>query len=163
MTENAQIDKIPRQRLDKLSRALIDGWQRDFPLSSRPFAEIAAALDVGEDDVLEALGQLSEAGTLSRIGAVVAPNTAGVSTLCAMAVPAARLEEVAAVVNGYDEVNHNYEREHALSLWFVVTAADEARLEAVLAEIADRTGLEVLDLPLLEAFHIDLGFPVQWS
>ena len=71
------------------------------------------------------------------------------------------MEEVAALISAYDEVNHNYEREHELNLWFVVTAADVGRLRSVLAEIATRTGLEVLDLPLEESFHIDLGFPLR--
>jgi hypothetical protein len=80
-----------------------------------------------------------------------------------MAVPDGRLVEVAALVSGYDEVNHNYEREHRLNLWFVVTAANRVRIEQVLAEIGARTGLTVLDLPLLEAFRLDLGFRLQWS
>jgi hypothetical protein len=73
------------------------------------------------------------------------------------------LEEVAELVNGYREVNHNYEREHHFNLWFVVTASDFARVAEVLDEIGERTGLKVLDLPLVEAYHIDLGFPLQWS
>ncbi len=80
-----------------------------------------------------------------------------------MAVPEERIEEVAELVSGYREVNHNYEREHRFNLWFVLTAPDQARLDAVLAEIALFTGIEVLDLPMLEEYHIDLGFPLQWT
>jgi len=147
---------------DALERALLDGFQRDFPLVSRPYAEIARRLGTDEATVLDALDRLSETGAVSRVGPVLAPHRAGCSTLVAMAVPEARLEEVAALVSGYDEVNHNYEREHRLNLWFVLAARDRARIDAVLDEIAARTGLEVLDLPLLEAFRLDLGFPLQW-
>ena len=73
---------------------------------------------------------------MSRVGAVVRPNTVGASTLAAMAVPPRDLERVAALVSGYAEVNHNYEREHRLNLWFVVAAPDSARLQQVLDEIA---------------------------
>jgi len=97
---------------------------------------------------------------ISRIGAVVRPNTAGASTLAAIAVPQARLEAVAERVNAEPAVNHNYEREHELNLWFVVTADSERRLHAVLEELGVQTGLEVLHLPLEQAFHIDLGFPL---
>ncbi len=162
MAEVSRIDAISGRTVDPLERALVDGWQRDLPLSERPYAEIAGRLGVSEDDVLAALGRLHARGVLSRVGAVVAPNQAGASTLAAMAVPADRLDHVAALVSGYDEVNHNYEREHALNLWFVVAAADAARLRQVLDEIEARTGLPVIDLPLVEAYHIDLGFPVQW-
>ncbi len=96
--------------------------------------------------------------SVSRVGAVVRPNTVGVSTLAAMRVPTEQLEAVAALVNGYAEVNHNYEREHRLNLWFVATTTDAARLQAVLDDIAARSGIEVLAFPLLESYHIDLGF-----
>jgi DNA-binding Lrp family transcriptional regulator len=78
-----------------------------------------------------------------------------------MEVPAARLEAVAAVVSAFPGVNHNYEREHLLNLWFVATAADDAALDATLARITRLTGLAVLKLPLLEEYHIDLGFSLD--
>ena len=67
---------------------------------------------------------------------------------------------VADMVSRYDEVNHNYEREHHYNLWFVVTAADAAGVRGVLEDIEMRTGLAVLDLPLEQSFYIDLGFPL---
>jgi hypothetical protein len=33
----------------------------------------------------------------------------------------------------------------------------------VIDEIEGRTGVQVLDLPMLEEYHIDLGFPLQWT
>ena len=63
-------------------------------------------------------------GRISRIGAVLRPGCFGASTLVAMAVPAARLAEVAGLVNAFPGVNHNYQREHAYNLWFVLTAGD---------------------------------------
>jgi DNA-binding Lrp family transcriptional regulator len=149
--------------IDVLARQIVDSYQHDFPLTPRPYAAIAEALGVDESEVLACLESLQESGTISRIGAVIAPHTVGRSTLAAMSVPHDRLEEVAELVNGYREVNHNYEREHHFNLWFVVTAVDFARVAEVLAEIGKRTGLKVLDLPLVEAYHIDLGFPLQWS
>jgi DNA-binding Lrp family transcriptional regulator len=95
---------------------------------------------------------------VSRVGPVFRPNTIGASTLAAMRVPAAELEQVAAVVNGFPEVNHNYEREHRYNLWFVVTAADPAALAETLARIERQTGHAVLSLPLVRDYHIDLGF-----
>lgn len=147
----------------ELDRALLDEFQRDFPLVPRPYAAIAAQLGTDEEKVLAALENLSAEDRISRIGAIVAPHRAGWSTLAAMAVPACRLSEVAELVSGFPEVNHNYEREHRLNLWFVVTGQDRAHVAAILDEIHIRTGLQVIDLPLLESFRLDLGFPLQWS
>jgi DNA-binding Lrp family transcriptional regulator len=149
--------------LGPLERRLLDEFQRDFPLSPRPYAEVARRLDSDEATVLAALARLQAEGYVSRVGAVVAPLSAGCSTLAAMAVPAERLEAVAAGVSAYEEVNHNYEREHGFNLWFVVTAPDRARVEAVLGEIEAESDLPVIDLPLEAAYRLDLGFPLQWS
>jgi siroheme decarboxylase len=149
--------------LDDLDRRLLSDFQQGFPLISCPYAAIAVELGLREEEVLARLTRLQEAGAVSRVGPVFRPRRVGASTLAAMAVPPPRLEEVAELVNGYAEVNHNYEREHGYNLWFVLTAPDEARLTAVMEEIAERTGIEVLDLPMLEEYHIDLGFPLQWS
>ena len=136
---------IPAEALDTLDRRLLDDFQRDFPLQPRPFAALADRLGVTEGEVLERLLRLQAKGAISRIGAVLTPHRAGWSTLAAMSVPAEELEEVAELVSSYPEVNHNYEREHELNLWFVVTAPSRERVELVLQEIETRSGYPVLD------------------
>jgi len=140
---------------------LLNEFQRDFPLCPAPFAELAVRLGVGEKLVLAELERLRREGKISRVGAVFAPKRIGASTLAAMAVPPERLAAVAATVNRFPEVNHNYEREHRYNLWFVVTAASEGRLQATLGAIEKAAGYALLSLPLLEEFHIDLGFPLH--
>ena len=137
---------------------LLNDFQHDFPLCSAPFAELASSLGVGEAEVLKCLAELRREGKIARIGAVFAPKRIGASTLAAMAVPAARLAAVAEVISRFPEVNHNYEREHHYNLWFVVTAGSEGRLQAVLGAIERATDCPLLKLPLLEEYHIDLGF-----
>ena len=150
-----------RPELTELDRRLLNDFQQDFPLSPTPYADMARRLGVTEEEVLARLEALKSAGAVSRVGAVVRPNTVGVSTLAAMAIPPEQLESVATLVNGYTEVNHNYEREHRLNLWFVATAPEAARLQAVLDDIAARSGCEVLSFPLVEDYHIDLGFDLK--
>jgi DNA-binding Lrp family transcriptional regulator len=148
---------------DAIDRRLLDDFQQDFPLNARPYAALGERLGITEAEVLTRLSRLSRAGAVSRVGAVIRPHAVGASTLAAMAVPANWLEQVAELVSGYPEVNHNYQRDHRLNLWFVVAAASHDEVQAVLAEIRRRTGLEVLDLPMLEHFHIDLGFGLRWN
>ena len=140
---------------------LLDDYQRGFPLVPRPYRAVADAAGLSEAEVIEIYARLKNEGVLSRIGAVVTPNVAGASTLAAIAVPPSRLGEVAALVSAQAEVNHNYEREHAFNLWFVVTATDIRAVEEVLRRIERLAGLEVLDLPLTCSYHIDLGFPLS--
>lgn len=140
---------------------LLNDFQRDFPLLPQPFSALATHLAVTEAEVLASLTRLQDSGKLSRVGAVFKPHRIGFSTLTALAVPIAELEMVAKLVNDYVEVNHNYQREHHYNLWFVLTAASEQRIQQVLAEIEQRTACQPLNLPLLEEFHIDLGFDLS--
>ena len=148
--------------LSELDRRLLDEFQRDLPICARPYEAMAKRLGCNEQMVLERLALLERRGFVSRVGPVFRPNCLGASTLAAMAVPAERLPGVAKLVSSYAQVNHNYEREHEFNLWFVVTASDAQEVADVLADVRRRTGLPVMDLPLTEAFHIDLGFPL-WT
>lgn len=151
---NAPLNMPPQT----LEFRLLNEFQRDFPLTSAPFAELAARLGSDEETVLSTLRRLQQDGSISRVGAVFAPRSVGASTLAALAVPPEHLEAAAALVSAHPGVNHNYEREHRYNLWFVATAADETALTALLDEIGNATGYAPIALPLLEEFHIDLGF-----
>jgi len=147
--------------MDALERRLLNEFQRDFPLVERPFAVLARALGASEPWVIATLSRFAEKSVVSRVGAVFRPGSVGASTLAAMAVPAARLGSVARLVSAHPEVNHNYEREHALNLWLVATAEDDSKLDQVLAAIERETALPVIALPLLVDYHIDLGFDLE--
>lgn len=147
--------------MDATDLALLDGFQRDLPLVARPFAAIADRLGLTEGDLLARLTRLQAEGRLARVGATVRPQTAGASTLCAMAVPEARIETVAAQIGAEPGVNHSYLREDHWNLWFVATAPDATALGATLTRLRAATGLTLLDLPILQAFNIDLGFRLQ--
>jgi DNA-binding Lrp family transcriptional regulator len=147
-------------RIDPADVALLDRFQRGFPLEPRPFARIADRLGLSEAAVIDRLARMQAEGRVARVGGTVRPNTAGASTLAALAMPAARIEAVAAIVCAEPGVNHAYLREADLNLWFVATAPDAAALDAMLARIGTASGLTPLDLRLVRPFNIDLGFPL---
>lgn len=147
-------------QLSALEKCLLNEYQRDFPLCTSPFALIADQQGVTEEEVIETLESLQQRGLISRVGPVFAPQRAGASTLAALSVPGDELQRVADIVSNFEEVNHNYEREHGFNLWFVVTASDEAHVQRVLDAIEEETGLAVLNLPLERSYYIDLGFPL---
>ena len=144
--------------LPSMKQQLLNASQRDFPLVSRPYAAIADKLGISEDEVLTMVQTMMDEGELVRVGATIRPNTIGASTLAAMAVDEDRLAEVAEFVSSLDEVNHNYRREHRFNLWFVVVADSEQAVISTLDKITEQTGIDVLNLPLEQPFHIDLGF-----
>ena len=144
--------------LSALDCALLNQVQKDFPLAERPFEVIGRRLGMEEEAVLERLQQLDREGAISRFGAVFNPNTVGASTLAALAVPPERVEETAELVNAMPGVNHNYLREHEYNLWFVITGRNREELTGRLRDIQQETGYPLLDLPMEQSYHIDLGF-----
>jgi siroheme decarboxylase len=143
--------------MDEVDRQLINALQGGFPICDRPYAEVGRRLGLDEDDVMVRLERLVGDGVLSRFGPMYdAERLGGGLTLAAMAVPENRFEEVAAIVNGFPEVAHNYERTHALNMWFVVATERPERIGEVLREIAAATGLPVRDLPKLEEYFLEL-------
>jgi DNA-binding Lrp family transcriptional regulator len=151
------------QNFSELEKHLLNDFQHEFPLSERPFADIAKAFGTDEVTVINTLQRLKDQGVISRIGPVFKPNTVGVSTLAAMAIPEPELVHVAELVSAYAEVNHNYERLHRFNLWFVVTAHDENHLQQVLNDIEQQSGYEVMSLQMEDDYFIDLGFKLAWT
>src|SRR6056297_4266140 len=149
-----------RAELDDVDAALVDGYQSGFPVAERPFEVVGDDLGIDAADALARVRDLRETGVCRRFGAVLNPPVIGSSTLAAVSAPADRFDEVAEVINGYRQVNHNYRRDHEWNMWFVVTAGSLERRDAILAEIEERTGCEVLNLPMLTDYYIDLEFPV---
>ncbi|SFR51958.1 siroheme decarboxylase subunit beta [Halogeometricum limi] len=150
-----------RADLDEVDATLIDEYQSGFPVVERPFGALADELGVSEDEALDRVRRLRERGVFRRFGAVLNPPVIGSSTLAAVSAPEERFEEVAEVINGYRQVNHNYRRDHEWNMWFVVTAGSRGKRDEILADIEDRTGLSVLNLPMLTDYYIDLEFPVM--
>jgi DNA-binding Lrp family transcriptional regulator len=144
------------QRLDLLNR-----WQHGFPLVSRPFARIGEALGASEEEVLDGFAAARADGSLSRIGGVWSAGAGGAALLVAMAVPSQQLAEAAACVDALPGVNHNYEREHRLNLWFVITGPDSLTLGVRLDALERDTGLPTLRLPMRKVYRIDLGFDLH--
>jgi DNA-binding Lrp family transcriptional regulator len=147
--------------MDAIDRAIVNALQDGLPVCERPFAAAAAGLGLHEADLIARLQALVADGTLSRFGPMYdAERLGGAYTLAAMQVPAAEFEAVAAIVNGYPEVAHNYARDHAFNLWFVLASADPDRIARVLEEIEAATGMPVHAFPKLEEYCVDLRFAV---
>ena len=141
--------------------ALLNDWQRDFPLAVAPFAAIGAAYGVDANCVLGHYRALLREGAISRIGGVWGAGAGGAAMLCALRVPSHRLEAVAAKVSAHAGVNHNYEREHPHNLWFVITGANAESVASGVDELEAQTDCCALRLRMRHAYRIDLGFDLR--
>jgi DNA-binding Lrp family transcriptional regulator len=154
--------------LGTVDRAVLNAFQGGFPVVERPFEPAASALadygvDIDADELLTRVQDLDDAGVLTRFGALInAEAIGGTATLVATHAPEDSYDEHAELINAHPEVAHNYEREHPhLNMWFVVSVAEEGRVEEVLSEIEAETGEETYNLPKQQEFHVGAKFPVE--
>lgn len=153
--------ETPQVDFDATDAKIINAMQGGFPISPRPFKDAAENLGLEEDDLIARLTRLKETGALSRFGPLYnAERAGGAVTLAAMEVPAERFEEVNAIVNGFDEVAHNYERTHKLNMWFVLAVESPDEIDRVNARIERETGITVLNMPKLEEYFLELKLEV---
>lgn len=152
-------------RVETLSRddaRLVARLHGGLPLVERPFAAVGAELGMDEDEVIERLQRLLDAGVLTRFGPLFQIERAGgCFVLAAIAAPEERFDAVAALVNARPEVAHNYRREHALNLWFVVAADSAEAAEQAMLGIELDTGLPVLRLPKEGEYFVELRLPLD--
>jgi DNA-binding Lrp family transcriptional regulator len=142
---------------------LLDTLQDDIPLVPRPWAALGTRLGVPEQEVLERLGRMRNLGIVRAISPILDSHHLGLTatTLIALPVPIERISDVAAIISGYPEVSHNFQRDNTFAIWFTLTAENEERLGEVLSKILKRTGIperDILNLSTVRQFKIDVRF-----
>jgi DNA-binding Lrp family transcriptional regulator len=150
-------------RLDRVDLILLDALQDTIPLVSRPWSALGTRLGIPEQEVLERLGRMRDLGIVRAVSPILDSHHLGLTatTLIALPVPVERISDVAAIISGYPEVSHNFQRENTYSVWFTLTAESEERLGELLSEILERIGIperDILSLSTVRKFKIDVRF-----
>ncbi len=145
--------------MDEIDRAVINRLQDGLPVAERPFIPVAEELGLEEGDLIRRVRRLREEGVLSRFGPLFhAERMGGSLVLAAMRVPPEDFDRVAGQVNELPEVAHNYQRDHAFNMWFVLATETPEGVARAVAEIEARTGLKVHPMPKLAEYFIGLRF-----
>ena len=143
--------------LDAVDRKIIDKLQGDFPLCDEPYAAAAFQLGISGDELLERLQRLLDTRVLTRFGPLVhIERMGGAFVLAALQVPEERYDQVADLVNALPEVAHNYRREHALNMWFVLATETQDGIGAAIARIEEITGLPVHAFPKEREYFVEM-------
>ncbi|MBF0358730.1 MAG: Lrp/AsnC family transcriptional regulator [Magnetococcales bacterium] len=145
--------------IDATSRRIINNLQTGFPLSSSPFFAAAQRLGLEESLLIKKVQSLLSTGVLTRFGPLFnAERMGGGLTLAAMALSEHEFDSVAEVVNAMPEVAHNYARDHAMNMWFVLATEKPDEIQQVIDRIEKKTGHKVFNMPKQEEYR--LGFKI---
>lgn len=143
--------------LDAVDRSIIDHLQGDFPICERPYAEAAARLGLTESALIERIDRLLAERVLTRFGPMFQiERLGGAFVLAAVAAPEAHYDAVAEQINALPQVAHNYRREHALNMWFVLATETPDGIGAAIARIEAETGLKVHAFPKEREYFVEM-------
>lgn len=149
---------------EDVDRKILDILQNDFPLAIQPFQEMSKRLNISEEELLTRIGAMKASGVIRRIGGIMDSRNLGFySTLCAVTVPEARIEEAAEVINQLRGVTHNYLRDHEYNMWFTLTMPSREELEAKLGELETLLGLKITNMPAQKVYKIKVSFDMGSS
>lgn len=144
-------------RLDDCDRRIINALQGDFPLSDEPYREAAESLGIGEDELLARLQRMLDERILTRFGPMFQiERMGGRFVLAAIQVPEPDFERIANIVNAFPEVAHNYRREHAWNMWFVLATEKPEGIADTVARIEAATGLTVGAFPKEREYFVEM-------
>ena len=148
--------QLDQQYIDPLDKQLLNEIQWTFPLSGRPYLEIATKHGLGEDEVMRRISSLKRSGLIRQINAIFDTRKLGYkSALVAFAVKKDRLDSVALEVNKHPGVSHNYERDHEFNMWFTLAVPPDGDLKKDLEQMASLDGvIKFRLLPTLKLYKI---------
>lgn len=141
-------------------RELIRILQKEFPLSSRPFREVAKRVNIEEEQLLDLLRTWQNEGKLRQISAIFNPQSLGhSSSLFAFRVSPQNLERAVEIINQHPGVSHNYLRNHSFNLWFTLVVPPGRDLLKEAERLFHLSGAEdFLYLPIIKVFKISATF-----
>ncbi|MBP7742399.1 MAG: Lrp/AsnC family transcriptional regulator [Aliarcobacter sp.] len=134
--------------------------QKNFPLTIRPFEEIAKELNTSEDEVIKILQNEKENKIIRQTSAIFDTKKLGyTSSLVAFEILAENIDEAVLILNSHPGISHNYERNHKYNIWFTLAIAPNSKstLEDTIAALAKLTKAEdYIILPTLKLFKISV-------
>ena len=151
--------------LDDLDRRLLNLMQGSFPLAARPYAAVARAAEIGEDEALARVSRLVDQRIIREVTPIYDTRALGyASMLVAAKVDPEYPHRAAEIINSHPGVSHNYLRNHDFNMWFTIAVEEDSKLglQGTLDILQELTGAEsIRQLPTLKLFKIRMDLEMQ--
>jgi DNA-binding Lrp family transcriptional regulator len=143
-----------------MENELLYEMQNAFPMTKRPFKEVAEKLGTTEEEVLSTVQKLKDEKIIRQTSAIFDTKRLGYkSSLVAFKVDEDRVEQAAETINAHPGVSHNYLRNHDYNIWFTMAVAPDSKLglEKTIDILKEQTGAQdAIILPTLKMFKISV-------
>lgn len=143
--------------LDQRDSEVLEALQRDFPLTSTPYAILGQMVDMSEKEVIKRTMRLRQNGLIRAIQIRFDPKALGCAVaLVIAAVPEEEIESAAEIINAHPGVSQNFRRNHEFNLWFTLCLPPDTRLgldETVRILGAEAGATRIHALPAIRQFR----------
>lgn len=149
--------------LDPIDRQILMILQRGIAIESRPYQAMADEIGgISEEDVIRRIARMKEEHIIRRMSGFFDSRRLGYqSVLVAVQPEPGRFDDAVRAINRYPGVTHNYERDHAYSIWFTLIAINQPTLEHILDEIeAEPSVAAMMRFAMSQRYKIDVTFDV---
>lgn len=150
------------KNLTQQEKEILNVLQDDLPLVERPFQVLAERLNMSEDEFLCRVNDLKKRGYIRRVGSFLNSRALGYrGSLVGLEVDKKNLPDVAKVINAFNGVTHNYERDGKLNLWFTLQTQNDLEKEKILETVRSCEGVQRLfELPAKKIYKVRVNFHV---
>ena len=147
-------------RTDLLDKRMLNVLQSKFPMTARPYLQMAEDLGTSEHDLMSRIAYQKRKNVVRSISAIFDTRRLGYkTTLVAFNLPAGKLEKGARHINKHPGVSHNYARNGNFNLWFTIAVPPHQELDTVIERLAEETGAESARImPTIRFFKIGVNF-----
>jgi DNA-binding Lrp family transcriptional regulator len=153
--------------LDELDKRLLNLMQGSFPISPRPYEQVAAAAGIDEQRAIARVRELIDQRIIRQVTPIFDTRALGYSSmLVAAKVDPENPWRAAKIINAHPGVSHNYLRNHEFNIWFTIATEPESPLglDGTLEVLAREAGAEsVRQLPTLKLFKIRMDLEMEGS
>jgi len=134
--------------MDKIDTLLLKLTQDGIPIIPEPFRDIARELGIPAEEVIDRFEDMIRKNTIRRFGASIGHRAIGftANAMGTWNVPDDRVEEVGAIMAGFPEVTHCYERprypDWPYNLFTMIHAYTREECERIAKQISKATGIK---------------------
>ena len=133
--------------ISDIERRVLAAVQGGFPRSQTPYQDMAEQVGLRSDQLLSVLKNWKREGKLRRIGSIVDHLRVGLSggAMVVWRVEPERVEQVGAILAGFPEVSHAYERHTCdhwpYNLYTMVHGANAQEVEQIVKRMSRACGI----------------------
>ncbi len=151
--------------LDEVDRRLLNLMQGRFPIAQRPYAHVAEAAGLSEEEAMQRVRHLLDERIIRQVTPIFDTRALGYSSmLVAAKVDPENPWRAANIINAHPGVSHNYLRNHEFNIWFTIATEPDSPLglQGTLDVLGRIAGAEsIRQLPTLKLFKIRMDLEME--